>query len=155
MALKKKQVLEKNTLKNRGIIKKTNIPTKTVPMKKSAPINKAPNKRPILKSQQSSPAKLTRTMSIEISCDDDYVKRRPTFKQRFVKFLRIVLIFFYGQFFANAIYTHLIHGVPLVQASPSSFYPNLKVGLGIFMVIHTLFSVMVIWNRNWFLILGR
>lgn len=111
------------------------------------------NSRPAKRQSQQSTTGLRRTMSIEFS--DSYVKPRPTFKQRFVKFLRIVLIFFYGQFFANAIYTHLIHGIPLVQAEPDSFYPNLKVGLGIVMVIHTLLSLMFVWNRNWCLILVR
>lgn len=69
-----------------------------------------------------------------------------------VKFLRILLIFFYGQFFATAIYTHLIHGIPLVILNPAGFYPNMKVALGILMVIHTLFATLFIWKKNWRLI---
>ena len=82
-------------------------------------------------------------------------KSRPTMEQRLIKFFRILLIFFYGQFFANAIFTHLIHGIPVLSDDPSALYPNLKVGLGVLMILHTILSVGFIWIKNWFLIFLR
>ncbi len=83
-----------------------------------------------------------------------YSKNEPEYSFRRVKIYRLILIFFYGQFFATAIYTHLIHEIPVIIKHPDRFYPNLKVGLGIFMVIHTVFAVVSIWKKSFKLIFG-
>ncbi len=81
-------------------------------------------------------------------------KRSPTFSVRLVKVYRLILIFFYGQFFATALYTNLIHEIPIIIKHPGSFYPSLKVALGVFMVVHTFFAVVSIWKKSFKLIFG-
>ncbi len=90
--------------------------------------------------------------TIAVIQNDNRIKKRPKNQGRSIKFLRICLIFFYGQFFATAIYTHLIHNIGLVLKKPDDFYPSLKIALGLFMIIHTLFAVVFIWKKKWKLI---
>ncbi len=92
--------------------------------------------------------------TIAVIQNDNRIKKRPKNQGRSIKFLRICLIFFYGQFFATAIYTHLIHNIGLVLKKPDDFYPSLKIALGLFMIIHTLFAVVFIWKKKWKLISG-
>ena len=93
----------------------------------------------------------SRNSTIEIEEEEEEVKPNKL-SIRLVKMFRIMLIFFYGQFFGNAVYTNVIHGVPIVIAHPDQVYPDIKVALGVIMIIHTLFSVCVIWLKNWRLI---
>ena len=88
--------------------------------------------------------------TIEVSENEEDFS--PKLAKKFIKILRISLIFFYGQFFANALYTNLIHGIPMVAANPTEVYPKIKVILGSLMLIHTIFAVVVIWFKLWRLI---
>lgn len=95
----------------------------------------------------------SRNSTIEIEEEEEEGHTKPNqFSIRLVKIFRIMLIFFYGQFFANAIFTNIIHSVPVLIAQPEKVYPDIKVALGVIMIIHTLFSVCVIWIKNWRLI---
>ena len=101
---------------------------------------------PVAAKAEPKPKKTT----IEVSENEEDFS--PKLAKKFIKILRISLIFFYGQFFANALYTNLIHGIPLVVANPTEVYPKVKVILGSLMFIHTIFAVVVIWFKLWRLI---
>ncbi len=90
--------------------------------------------------------------TISIIQKENYSQRKTQSRGRAIKFLRICLIFFYGQFFATAIYTHLIHNIALVLRKSYDFYAHLKVALGLFMIIHTFFATFFTWKKNWRLI---
>ena len=85
-----------------------------------------------------------------VTFHNDQLKNLVNYK--IYRLLRTSLIFFYGHFFTNAIYTNLIHVIPSIQTNPVNYYSFVKLTLGLLMFMQTIFSVIVIWLKVWKLI---
>ncbi|CAF0823517.1 unnamed protein product [Brachionus calyciflorus] len=71
--------------------------------------------------------------------------------QVIVKAFRIALTFFYGIFFANAIFDNLIGGIPYVIEDATAF-PIIKITIGALIIILTIVAMIGIWRKIWPLI---
>ena len=85
-----------------------------------------------------------------VTFHNDQLKNLINYK--IYRLLRTSLIFFYGHFFTNAVYTNLIHVIPSIQMNPVDYYSFVKLTLGLLMFVQTIFSVVVIWLKVWKLI---
>ena len=59
-----------------------------------------------------------------VTFHNDQLKNLVNYK--IYRLLRTSLIFFYGHFFTNAIYTNLIHVIPSIQTNPVNYYSFVK-----------------------------
>ena len=66
-----------------------------------------------------------------------------------VKIIEIILTLFYGQFIANAIYEHLIRGIPELIRESTSYFNIFRVVLGAVIIFVSIYSVLVIWYKKY------
>ena len=66
--------------------------------------------------------------------------------------LQVGLTIFYGQLLSIALYDNILAGIPALIQNSSSYFNISRVSLGVFIIIVSIMSLIVIWNKRFKLI---
>jgi hypothetical protein len=69
-----------------------------------------------------------------------------------IKPLQIYLTIFYGQLISIGLYENLLTGIPELIQNASSYFNITRVFLGVFILIQSIFSLVVIWTKKYKLV---
>ncbi|RNA19407.1 hypothetical protein BpHYR1_012296 [Brachionus plicatilis] len=67
---------------------------------------------------------------------------------RLIKLLQIYLTIFYGQLLSIGLFENLLTGIPELVENSQSYFNIARVCLGVLILIQSIFSIIVIWNKN-------
>ena len=69
-----------------------------------------------------------------------------------IKLLQIYLTIFYGQLLSIGLFENLLTGIPELIENSHSYFNIARVCLGVLIVIQSILSIIVIWNKNFNLV---
>lgn len=69
-----------------------------------------------------------------------------------IKLLQIYLTIFYGQLLSIGLFENLLTGIPELVENTQSYFNIARVCLGVLILIQSILSIIVIWNKNFNLV---